>query len=70
MTAGDHDKLLQIVDLVIGDLRLRDRMFTARRPDGERPDVIVIQTGEDGRHYLPAPNLDEPRTLETFIAAA
>jgi hypothetical protein len=32
--------------------------------------VIVIQTGEEGRHYLPAPSLEQPHTLETFIAAA
>jgi hypothetical protein len=31
MAPNDHDKILQIVDKVIGDLRLRlrDRMFTA-----------------------------------------
>jgi hypothetical protein len=33
MTASDRDTVLEIVDLVLGDLRLRDRMFTARRPD-------------------------------------
>ncbi|MGB0095603.1 MAG: hypothetical protein WBP81_24075 [Solirubrobacteraceae bacterium] len=70
MAPSDHDKILEIVDEVIGDLRLRDRMFTARRPDPGRPEVIVIQTGEDGRHVLPIPNLEQPRTLETFIAAA
>jgi hypothetical protein len=31
--------------------------------------VVVIQTGEDGRHELPAPSLEAPRTLELFIAA-
>lgn len=70
MAPSDHDQVLEIVDEVIGDLRLRDRMFTARRPDPERPEVIVIQTGEDGRHDLPIPNLQQPRTFETFIAAA
>ena len=70
MATSDRDKVLEIVDLVLGDLRLRDRMFTARRADPERPDVIVIQTGEEGRHYLTAPDLDQPCTLETFIAAA
>jgi hypothetical protein len=70
MAPSDHDKILEIVDEVIGDLRLRDRMFTARRPDPGRPEVIVIQTEEDGRHVLPIPSLEQPRTLETFIAAA
>lgn len=70
MSLSDHDEVLEIVDRVLGDLRLRDRMFTARRPDPERPDVIVIQTGEDGRHELPTPNLEHRRTLESFIAAA
>lgn len=70
MAPSDHDKALEIVDEVIGDLRLRDRMFTARRPDPERPGVIVIQTGEEGRHDLPIPRVEQPRTLETFIAAA
>jgi hypothetical protein len=70
MAPSDHDQVLKIVDMVIGDLRLRDRMFTARRPDPERPEVIVIQTGEEGRRDLPIPNLEQPRTLETFIAAA
>jgi hypothetical protein len=70
MTASDRDTVLEIVDLVLGDLRLRDRMFTARRPDPEHPDVIVIQTGEDGRQDLPTPSLEQPHTLETFIAAA
>lgn len=70
MSLSDHDEVLEIVDRVIGDLRLRDRMFTARRPDPERPEMIVIQTGEDGRHELAAPTLGQPRTLEAFIAAA
>lgn len=70
MANGGRDKVLEIVDLVLGDLRLRDRLFTARRPDPERPEVIVIQTGEEGRQYLPAPNLGDSRTLEAFIAAA
>lgn len=70
MTDRADDGVLEIVDRVLGDLRLRDRMFTARRPDPARPDVIVIQTGEEGRHSLPAPNLDQPGTVETFIAAA
>ncbi len=70
MPASDDNQLLQIVDLVLGDLRLRDRMFTARRPDPQRLDHIVIQTGEEGRHTLPTPSLDEPRTLDAFITAA
>lgn len=70
MSPGHDDEVLAIVDMVLGDLRLRDRMFTARRPDPVRPEVIVIQTGEDGRLDLPAPNLEQPRTLERFIAAA
>jgi hypothetical protein len=70
MAPSDPDHVLAIVDMVLGDLRLRDRMFTARRPDPERPEVIVIQTGEDGRHDVPAPNPEQPRTLEMFIAAA
>ena len=53
MAPSDHDKVLVIVDQVLGDLRLRDRMFTARRPDTERREVIVIQTGEAGRYELP-----------------
>jgi hypothetical protein len=67
---SDRTSVLEIVELVLGDLRLRDRMFTARRPDPQRPDQIVIQTGEEGRHALPIPSLVEPRTLEAFIAAA
>jgi hypothetical protein len=70
MATSDHDKILEIVDKVLSDLRLRDRMFTARRPDPERLDVIVIQTGEDGRQDLPIPDLEQAQTLETFIAAA
>jgi hypothetical protein len=70
MPASGRKSVLEIVDLVLGDLRLRDRMFTARRPDPQRPDHIVIQTGEDGRHALPTPSLAEPRTLDAFITAA
>jgi hypothetical protein len=70
MPANDGRSVLEIVDLVLGDLRLRDRMFTARRPDPERPDHVVIQTGEEGRHALPTPSHAEPRTLNEFITAA
>ena len=70
MPAYDGRSVLEIVDLVLGDLRLRDRMFTARRPDPEHPDHLVIQTGEEGRHALPTPSLAEPRTLDEFITAA
>jgi hypothetical protein len=70
MPANDGRSVLEIVNLVVGDLRLRDRMFTARRPDPERPDHVVIQTGEEGRHALPTPSLAEPRTLNEFITAA
>ena len=70
MPANDGRSVLEIVDLVLGDLRLRDRMFTARRPDSERADHVVIQTGEEGRHALPTPSLAEPRTLTEFIIAA
>ena len=69
MAPSDHEHVLEIVDRVLGDLRRRDRMFTARRPDAKRPDVTVIQTGDDGRYALPAPSLEQPETLETFIAA-
>jgi hypothetical protein len=70
MTDPADDGVLEIVDRVLGDLRLRDRMFTARRPDPVRPETIVIQTGEEGRHSVPAPHLDQPGSVETFIAAA
>jgi hypothetical protein len=70
MTDRADDGILEIADRVLGDLRLRDRMFTARRPDPTRPGVIVIQTGEEGRHAVTAPNLDQPGSVETFIAAA
>jgi hypothetical protein len=70
MRTRDHDTVLEIIDLVLGDLQLRDRMFVARRPDPEHPDLIVIQTGEDGRHALPVPNPRKRRSVEMFIVAA
>lgn len=70
MRTRDRDTVLEIVDLVLGDLQLRDGMFVARRPDPEHPDLVVIQTGEDGRHALPVPNPRKRRSVEMFIVAA
>lgn len=70
MGAYDRETVLAIVDLALGDMHLRDRMFVGRRPDPENPERIVIQTGEDGRYTLPAVDRSAPTAVQTLIAAA
>jgi hypothetical protein len=64
-----HAVRVDLIDLVLGDLERRDGMFVGRRDDESAPDVVVIQTGEDGRHCLRAPT-GSPEELMRFMASA
>lgn len=70
MLDADGNAVLEIVDRVLGDLALRDRMFVGRRPEAGESATIVIQTGEEGRHRLALPELGSEKSIETFIADA
>jgi hypothetical protein len=70
MSDADRHAVLEIVDRVLGDLALRDRMFVGRRPEAGESETVVIQTGEEGRHRLALPELESARSIETFMAAA
>jgi hypothetical protein len=68
MAGNDRSAVLEFVDLVLGDLRLRDRMFVARRPEAGESRTVVIQSGEEGRCRLTLPQLGSVSSVETFVA--
>src|ERR1022692_4438192 len=70
MSDAASNPVLEIVDRVLGDLALRDRMFVGRRPEAGETATIVIQAGEEGRHRLALPELGSVESIETFMADA
>lgn len=68
MAGNDRAAVLEFVDLVLGDLRLRDRMFVARRPQAGESGTVVIQSGEEGSCRLALPQLGSVSSVETFVA--
>lgn len=68
MTDNSSQPVLDLVDAVLGDLRLRGHMFVGRRHDAGGPGMVVIQSGEDGRYELTLPDLTSPASIEAFVA--
>lgn len=64
------NNVLEMIDAVLGDLALRDRMFVGRRPEAGEAATIVIQTGEDGRHRIALPKFGSRESIETFMSEA
>ena len=59
---------LAFVDRVVEDLQWPDGMFVGRRPDPAQPDVVVIQSGGDGRFRVTPPDLGSD-SVRTFVMA-
>ncbi len=70
MSDAASDDVLELVDVVLGDLALRGRMFVGRRPEAGDATAVVIQTGEEGRHRLALPESGSGESIEAFMADA
>jgi hypothetical protein len=66
--APEADPVLQMVDLVLGDLSVRSRMYVGRRSEEGDAETFVIQTGEEGRFRVGLPDLASDESIQRVAA--
>lgn len=72
VTSGKDDEHLRFVDTILYDLAFGggiDGGFSVRRwPGADTPGKVVIQSGRDGPHELPLPDMAVPDAVARFVA--
>lgn len=64
------DRVLRLIDAVLGDLAVRSGMYVGRRGQEGDDQTFVIQTGEEGRLRLGLPDLTSDASIEAVVAEA